>query len=374
MTLPQAKVLVVDDIADNVQMVTEILETENISVTIARSGRQALKFAAMKLPDLILLDIAMPEMDGYEVCETLKKSPETASIPVIFLTARTELDDIIKGFELGAVDYITKPFNPAELLARVQTHLELKRSRDIINEQNEKLKKMDATKDKLLSIMAYDLRLPIVDMRQSIVQLIANIDKYEPTNIRNSLLNVKDIARKAESLLEKLLEWALIQRGKLDFVPIRFSLNPIINEAILSFQDDVKRKGVYLIYEAKQEYEVFADQRMISFILKNLISNSIKFTNHGGDIIVSVEEIDDFVRVTVYDTGVGMDEKQMEKLFIPDVFYSTKGTAGEIGTGLGLIICKELTTKNGGKIWGESMKGIGSDFKFTIPKKKFVNQ
>ncbi len=362
------KVLVVDDTPDNIQLISDILFEEGMSVTIARSGKQALKNVLVKLPDIILLDIAMPEMDGYEVCETLKKTPATANIPVIFLTAKTEAADVIKGFQVGAVDYVTKPFNIAELVARVHTHLELKRSRDIINEQNEKLKQLDATKDKFFSILASDLKFPFRAMYDLIRQSVNNIDKLQISEIKRTFLSLHSFSEKSSVLLDKLHEWSQLLTEKTQFKPRRFDIDLVIKNNVELFKNSAKEKTINILYEKPHTQMVMADQNLTDSILKNLIQNAIKFTDNGGDIIISTKDDNDFVEVTVYDTGTGINPDVKALLFRSDTFLSTIGTAGEKGTGLGLIISKAYVEMQGGKIWVESMPGIGSDFKFTVPR------
>jgi len=362
------KVLVVDDTPDNIQLISDILFEEGMSVTIARSGKQALKNVFIKLPDIILLDIAMPEMDGYEVCETLKKSPATANIPVIFLTAKTEADDVIKGFQVGAVDYVTKPFNIAELVARVHTHLELKRSRDIINEQNEKLKQLDATKDKFFSILASDLKIPFRAMYDLIHQSVSSFDKLQTPEIKRAFLALQTFSEKSSVLLDKLHEWSLLLTEKTQFKPRKFDIDLVIKNNIELFKNAAKEKTINILYEKPHTQMVTADQNLTDSVLKNLINNAIKFTDNGGDIIISVKDDNEFVEITIYDTGIGISPEIKANLFKTDMFVSTIGTAGERGTGLGLIISKAYIGMQGGKIWVESMPGIGSDFKFTLPK------
>ena len=153
-------VLIVDDIPENLQVLGNILSAYGLDIGVATDGLQALENVKFQKPDLILLDIMMPGMDGFEVCEKLKSNPETSNIPVIFLTAKSQTEDIVKGFEVGAVDYVTKPFNSAELLVRVFNHLELKKAKDKIERQNDELKEMNDAKNKFFSIISHDLRGP----------------------------------------------------------------------------------------------------------------------------------------------------------------------------------------------------------------------
>jgi len=363
-----SKILIVDDTPDNIQLLSDILSEEGINITIARNGKQAIKSISIKLPDLILLDIAMPEMDGFEVCEHLKKDSATADIPIIFLTAKTETEDIVKGFELGAVDYITKPFNVSELIARVNTHLDLKHSQDIIKEQNERLKQLDATKDKFFSIIASDLRNPLKNMSEIIQNTAGMLDKLQPVELKRIIANLQIYSGKANSLIERLTEWAIILTDRIQFKPKKFDIDLLIKLNIEHFKTATKDKTINLLYEKPKTTMVFADYNLTDTILKNLIGNAIKYTSAGGDIIVSIKEDNSKIEINVYDTGIGISNEEKTFLFRKDLFYSQPGTDGEKGIGLGLIICKTYVEMQGGKIWLDSMPGIGSDFKFTLPK------
>lgn len=362
------KILVVDDIPDNITILSNILYDKDKEVFTARSGSQALKIAAVRELDLILLDIAMPEMDGYEVCIKLKEDPKTKDIPVIFLTAKVQPEDIVQGFEVGAVDYITKPFNTSELLVRVHNHLDRKRSRDLINVQNAKLQELNATKDKFFSLITSDFKTPFNELRELTDDLIGNIDNLQMTEVKDLAIEINNSTQKGLSLLEKLIEWSRIQKGKLKFTPEIVNANFLIKDIISKHKKAAAIKNIKLLFESgDDEFFVFADESMLTFTLNNLISNALKYTTSGGDIILSLKTKDDFVEFTVYDTGVGIAKDDVPKIFDASLFYSTRGTEGETGTGIGLIICKEFIERNGGKLWVESMEGIGSDFKFTIP-------
>ena len=154
-------ILIVDDIQKNLQLLANTLYDAGYEIAMAESGKEALEFLKDTLPDLILLDVMMPELSGFEVCKILKEDDRTKSVPVIFLTAKVETDSIIEGFELGAVDYVTKPFNSSELLSRVKTHVELKRSRDKLIEYNIELIKLNKTKSEFLGIAVHDLKNPL---------------------------------------------------------------------------------------------------------------------------------------------------------------------------------------------------------------------
>jgi len=370
----QSNVLIVDDVAENIQVLGNILDEHDIEFSYATSGKEALEAVAFNKPNLLLLDINMPEMSGFEVCKKLKKDPETKEIPIIFLTARIEQEDIIKGLTIGAVDYVTKPFNPKELLSRVNTHLELSNSRKIIDTQNDQLRKTNAdlkevitTKDKFFSIIAHDLKTPFNTLLGFSELLLKEYDNRDPEENKEIITHIFNSAVHGFDLLNNLLEWSRSQTGRIEFEPQDFSLTDLIRQNILSISDAAFKKNIEVQNEITEYILAFGDRRMINTVVRNMISNALKFTEPGGKIVLSYKKESEFIEVTVSDTGVGIKEKNISKLFRLEESISTPGTDKEQGTGLGLILCKEFVEKNKGKIWVESEYGKGSKFKFTIP-------
>jgi two-component system sensor histidine kinase/response regulator len=303
----------------------------------------------------------MPEMDGFEVCKQIRSDPTTKDVPIIFLTAKTDTGSIVKGFEVGAMDYVTKPFNGAELLARVKTHLALKRAKEELQEAN-------AAKDKFFSIIAHDLRSPFSHLI-SLPELIEeNIDRYSKDQIKRFLSGLRISAKNIFALLENLLAWSRLQRGVMEYSPKEIFLEEIAMNNVYLFQSGAEQKQITLRTLVQENTIVYADHKMVETIIRNLLSNALKFTDTGGTIDISAIPNDNFVEIAISDTGTGMSEKVISKLFRLDIKYSKSGTAGEKGTGLGLLLCKDLVEKNRGRIWVESEVGKGSTFKFTLPK------
>jgi len=371
----QSNVLIVDDIAENIQVLGNILDEHDIEFSYASGGKEALEAIAFNKPDLLLLDINMPEMNGFEVCEKLKKEPETKKIPVIFLTARTDREDIVKGLTIGAVDYVTKPFNPQELISRVKTHLELSNSRKMIDAQNERLRKAytdmketNKTKDKFFSIIAHDLKEPFNTLLGFSELLLKEYDNRAPEENKEMIQHIYNSSIHGFDLLNNLLEWSRSQTGRIEYKPCDFSLTDLVRQNIVSISSAANKKNIDVQNEIKEYIMAFGDQRMINTVVRNLIVNALKFTGSGGEIVLSQKEENEFIIVTVTDTGVGISEKNLSKLFNLTESFSTPGTEKEHGTGLGLILCKEFVEKNGGKIWVESEYGRGSKFSFSIPR------
>lgn len=368
-------ILIVDDIPKNLQVLSSILNTEGYQIAFASGGNQALSVVENTLPDLILLDIMMPDMDGFEVCERLKSNPTTASIPVIFLSGKVETEDIVKGFRLGAVDYVTKPFNAIELLSRVKNHLDLKFSKDaIINynkqltEYQQELEQVIASKDKFFSIIAHDLRGPFSGFIGLSELLVDEYKNLAPEDISSIAESMHKAAKKLFEFLENLLEWSRSQMGKIEYRPSKLDLFDAIDRAfaVLSFTAD--NKQISLINNIEKNVFVDADNNMLNTILRNLISNGIKFTKPGGFVKIYTEiNTNDFITIKVEDNGIGMTEEAKEKVFRIDSKYSTPGTNSESGTGLGLVLCRELVEKHNGTISVVSEKSVGTIFSFTLP-------
>ncbi len=365
----EINILIVDDVPHNVEISGSILQDAGYNVLAALNGQTALKIAKERKIHLVLLDIAMPGLDGYEVCQILKQNKQTKEIPVIFLTAKTQTDDIVKGFKVGGVDYITKPFHSEELLERIKTHLTIQVQKETIKEQNKKLNELNATKDKFFSIIAHDLINPFNSMLGFSDFLIKNFYKYSDEKKLQFVKNIHGAANSSFKLLKNLLTWSRSQRNKLKFVPEKNSLKSIFYEIILLHNTNAKNKDIIIDNLLDEDIFVKADSNMLKTILRNLLSNAIKFTDKGGKITFSARKIPEnaFAEISVKDTGIGIDKKNTDNLFNIEKSTSTRGTDNEKGTGLGLIICKEFVEKHGGKIWVKSIPKQGSEFLFTIP-------
>ncbi|GJM61012.1 hybrid sensor histidine kinase/response regulator [Persicobacter diffluens] len=354
-----AKILIVDDIPKNIQVAANILKQENYNITFAKSGPQALEKIEKIEFDLILLDVMMPEMDGFEVCRRIKEDPKNQGIPVIFLTAKTESESIVKGFEVGGIDYVTKPFNGIELLARVRNHINLR------NTQKE-LEKANATKDRMFSIIGHDLRGPIGNIKSIFSLLTDNQKSFEPKQFKTFLDLGRESAESTFSLLENLLNWARSQRNQIQFNPRKVDVYRLTLEMINLVSLQASHKDIELVNEVEPHAIVYADDEMIKTIIRNLLSNAIKFTDDGGKIMISGQSEGEYFHMAVRDTGQGMTEDVVQQLVEEDG-YTTSGTAGEKGSGLGLYLFKKFVKMHGGSFDIQSVPDQGSIFSFKIP-------
>ena len=365
------KILIVDDVMSNVLLLKVLLTNEKFAIATASNGRQALEQVEKGNPDLVLLDVMMPDMSGFEVAQHLKSNPKTADIPIIFLTALNSTTDIVKGFQVGANDFISKPFNKEELIIRVTHQISLVAAKRLILSKTEELQRTIAGRDKLYSVIAHDLRSPMGSIKMVLNMLILNlpaekigIEMYELLTMANQ--TTEDVF----SLLDNLLKWTKSQIGKLNVVYQDVDLVEVTDSVIEIFSMVASLKKIKIREMKPEKMMVNADIDMLKTVVRNLLSNAIKFSKENSEVLVKMEEVDGMAVVSVQDHGCGISEEGQKKLLHTDTHFSTFGTNNEEGSGLGLLLCKDFVVKNGGKLWFTSKEGVGSVFSFSIPGKK----
>ncbi len=355
-------ILIVDDVPANLKILSEILEGEGYTVHPVISGRQALQVAEHEPPDLVLLDIMMPGIDGYEVCRQFKERPSLRDVPIIFISALNDTDDIVKALKSGGVDYISKPFRAEEVLARVNTHLAL-------NRQKKELQVLSAEKDRFFSIIAHDLRSPFNSFLGLTRMLVDDLHVLDLKEIKEIALILRNSAANVYGLLENLLEWATIQRGMAGFHPRSLLLMNFMENSLHAMKEFAITKGIGISYDVPDDLMLSADANMLGSVFRNLISNALKFTHKGGTVTVSAKDQGNGnVLIAIQDNGIGMSSEMVDRLFRLDRQTGRKGTEGEASSGLGLIICKDFVEKHGGRLWAESEEGKGSVFYLLIGK------
>ena len=382
------KILVVDDVQSNVLLLKALLGREGFGIVYAMNGTEALEKVKSEHPDLILLDVMMPDMDGFEVAGRLKVEPEQAEIPIIFLTALNDSASVVKGFQLGANDFISKPFRREELLIRVEHQLSLVDARRIILRQTEELRKTIAGRDKLYSVIAHDLRSPMASIKMLCNTIMMSIDPQTvPGDVFEMLEMTNKTAEEVFSLLDNLLKWTKSQLGKLSNVPQPIDMVGLVDGVIEVFKPIAESKSISLELNSEVEFiNVIVDIEMIKSVVRNLISNAIKFSHKDTVVMVHVkiQDVADEnktgegngkeVLVTVSDRGCGIKKEDQGKLLNEATHFTTFGTNSEEGSGLGLLLCKDFVSKNHGRLWFTSEEGVGSNFNFTIPIKCFYSR
>ncbi|MBI2265485.1 MAG: response regulator [Armatimonadetes bacterium] len=352
---PRSRILVVDDNVQNVELLEAYLDVSGYEVEKAGNGLEALERVGNRVPDLILLDIMMPGIDGYEVCRRLRQEEKTRLIPIVMLTALKDLDDKIKGIELGADDFLTKPFSKAELLARIRSLLRIKRLHD-------ELAKANAFKSQMISLVAHELRTPLATIKGFAELMQLRIASHEDGF--EYLHDIMSAADNINNMVTNLLDLARIESGKIALSPHPFDARQLALEMIHSFQPPPTQHTFSLDGDFGI---VHADRDRIVQVFANLLSNAVKYSPQGGQILVKGTPSDSMVLVEVRDAGVGIPESLIPGLF--ERFYRAPRPEieGIPGTGLGLSIIRSLVELHGGKIWVESTHGKGTSFFFTLP-------
>lgn len=361
------KILIVDDVTSNVLLLKILLTNEKFQICTASNGHQCVEVARSEHPDLILLDVMMPELNGFDTAVILKKDPLTADIPIIFLTALNSPSDLVHGFQVGAHDFLTKPFNKEELIMRVMHQISLVAAKRYIIEQNEKLKRIISNRDKMYSVIAHDLRSPMASIRM-VLNLCVNV--VTPDMVGEEIFGLLDKANReseeTHDVLDNLLKWTKSQTGRLEVAYQNLELDDIVPGVVDIFTMIAEMKKIKLQYIPSEEHlKVRADNDMMKTVVRNFISNAIKFTPEGKGIEVYYKKSGEFAKISVRDHGVGIAPERIDTLFHKG--ETTYGTGGEEGSGLGLQLCADFARKNGGDVMVESTLGEGSTFSFLVP-------
>ncbi len=351
-------VMVIDDQTANVQVVGQLLTHADYEVVPVLDGREALALAERSPPDLVLLDMRMPGLDGFQVLTGLQALPQTRDVPVIFLTADHERDSLTRAFAAGAVDYVTKPFIAEELLARVRTHLDLKQARD-------RLARVADERQKIAEIVSHDLRNhfanilfsadmlrdPVLndDARQRLIQSIH-------TSADAGVLFLQAFLDQQESLIRDVPPQPILARALLEEV-----------SELLSYQSQSKGMHVHIDADAADGMRLLAERAGALHVLQNLLSNALKYAPPGSDVHLTAMQQGKYARLTVHDRGPGISPKDRERLFQRYVRLSAQPTGGETSTGLGLALAKQRARTMDGDVWYDDREGGGASFTLELP-------
>ncbi|GAB4518586.1 MAG: response regulator [Anaerolineae bacterium] len=367
----KGNILVVDDTPMNLKLLSEMLTQYGYKVRAARDGAMALMSVQAALPDLILLDIKMNTMDGYEVCQRLKANDETRDIPVIFISALNDTENIVKGFEVGGADYVTKPFQFREVLARVENHLTIARQRrqieDLRERDREYYETLSKLRDQFVRAATHDLKNPLalitgyVGLMRS-HELIAQNDE-----IQQYIVGIRQGTEKILELVTDMLDLAQMESGlELHLAPV--DLNKFLERIVMAYAAQAVNCQLDLSFAAAPENPVLhIDAPRMERAVNNLVSNAIKYTPRNGQVVVRARVKPGFVCVQVEDTGYGIPHDAMDRLF--EAFFRVRRREHQQidGTGLGLSIVKAIVEQHDGEIHVESELGKGSVFSILLP-------
>jgi two-component system, sensor histidine kinase and response regulator len=367
-------VLIAEDdflIADEIIRIIKKLGYKNLGV--AGNGQKAMEMALKLQPDVILMDIKMPKMSGLDVAKKLFEDGCAAAI--IILTAHESHDLVEEASKSGVAAYLTKPPKPEEIERAI--YIALARKRDLIESlrlikelesHKKQLAESNAMKDRFFSILAHDMRNPISALHTFTAFLNENYNKISNDELQHYLSVIHTTSKGVSDLLEELFLWASLRTNRYDFNPENIMLEEVISTVTSLLIANATQKSIHLENQIKTGLQVFADGTMIQTVIRNLISNAIKFTPQNGSIVIKSAENSENILVSITDTGIGIHKNDIEKLFRIDEHFSSIGTCGETGSGFGLVLCKELIERNKGKIWVESEPGKGTTFTFALPR------
>ncbi len=370
-----ASILVVDDTEANVDILVETL-ADDYEVSVALDGPSALESVAAETPDLILLDIMMPGMDGYEVCDRLKADAATRDIPVLFISALSETMDKLRAFTRGGVDYVTKPFQPAEVKARVATHLrlrqlqrELEDKNRLLQENYDRLAELEKLRDNLVHMIVHDMRSPLTGVVGMLEVLRMDLEDEGALDAQKAddIDEARTSGQTLNEMISSLLDISRMEAGEMPLSQEQCDLRTIVSDALTSLVSLVKRCTV--VFDPPAEpVTAFCDREVVRRIVANLVSNSIKFTPSRGEVRIWFESVDASVKVLVSDTGPGIPPEYQGRIF--EKFGQVEGRAEgkKYSTGLGLTFCKLAAERHGGEIDVDSELGKGSTFWFTLPR------
>ncbi|MFN8358743.1 MAG: hybrid sensor histidine kinase/response regulator [Candidatus Kapaibacterium sp.] len=369
-------ILVIDDIEQNVALVSQILRSNDYQVIAAFSGEGALRILEKRIPDLILVDVMMPDMDGFEVCSRIKQNDSLKSIPVIFLSALSDVEVKVRGLEVGGVDYITKPFQALEVLARVGNHLKISKLEKERKQHIENLIALNDEKDKLMQIVSHDLRSPLGGIYGLADILRTGAEATDVALVREFAAIIASTSNQLLRLVNDLLDLAKIESGNMQLDIQEFNLAHTIYGCMQLLKNVAQSKGVELLTHIDDETVLlWADEPKIIQIINNLLSNAVKFTPQGGSVTVDVlcnengwsMGSERTVKIVVRDTGIGIAAEDIPKVFDKFGKHQRAGTAGEQGTGLGMPIVKRFVELHNGCITVESRVGQGTTMSVFLP-------
>ncbi len=370
----KSTIVLVDDSPVDLRLVEKILEKNGYRVIATSENKACIDIIGKARPDLVLLDIVMPDPDGYTICGHLKKNSELKDIPVIFISSHKDEQYIVKGFEFGAVDYITKPINLPELLARVNTHINLKKSSDLISEYLEKLnieylkrEKLDFLKDKFLAMISHDLKNPLLDIEMNVNEMLDG-DLADAQHIRDRAGKIRSIIQYLKALLADLVDIASTESGNLELNVTEVNYRTFVLEIISLKESFARSKNVVITTTFPDDIPpVYMDEMKMAQALNNIINNGLKYSPENSTIDIGIAMEGRSLVTRVIDHGPGISEENQKYVFDKYRKVRSKDREAQEGSGLGLAIVRNIIEAHRGTVGVISTPGSGATFYYTLP-------
>jgi two-component system, sensor histidine kinase and response regulator len=365
-------IMAVDDTSHNLELLRDLLENRGYKVIIEQDPRRAIEDVAHHQPDLVLLDIMMPHLDGFTFCERMKANPSTAHIPVIFISALHDTKDIVRGFDVGGVDYITKPFQQKEVMARVNSQMTLVHQRQEIAEQHQQsvayFETLNTMKEQFIRSATHDLKNPL-HIIAGYAALLEEMPPEEFAETGDQLVEgILNGTRRMQALIEEMLDLAQMETGSTQLSLDQIRAGDLLRHAYREYVAMAEQQGIRLELDVTEpDPNIFADISKMARAIENLVTNAIKYTAEGGEVWLRTDIDGDRVMLSIIDTGLGIPPDAIDSLFAPFFRVNAKDHRQREGTGLGLSIVKSIIEQHGGTITVESELGVGSTFRVILP-------
>lgn len=362
------KILIVDDDRLNIRILTGILRSQGYTLADADSGERALEVYPQFRPDLVLLDVVMPGINGFETCRTLKRTYGDNCAPIVFITAKNESDDVVEGLTAGGVDYLPKPFQAKEVVARIRTHLHALLMAEQQKSLVDQLSKANAAKNRFLGMAAHDLRNPLASIR-GLAEFLRDgvVGPLTPDQL-DLVTTIHSASQSMLSMVNELLDVATIESGELKLHREAMNVGELIEKSVYLANIDAAKKQTHIVFQpAGGPVTARLDAAKIQQVVDNLLSNAVKYSPPGSTVTVALRTEADRCHVGVTDQGPGIPENERDRLFKDFSRLSVRPTAGEKSTGLGLAICRNIVEAHGGTISTVNLPAGGCEFRVVLP-------
>lgn len=365
--VPAPLVMVIDDHPENLAVMEADLEEAGYRVALAESGPKGLALIETEHPDLVLLDLSMPGMDGLEVCRRIRQDRATRDLPIIMVTGRDSEKDVVSGLDAGGSDYITKPVHPETLLARIRTQLRIKYLQDSLKATITELQRLQQMRTDFVAMITHDLKAPLTTI-VGFAQMLQEGVLGEPPGekFRKRLEQIEENGQRLTRMINDFLTFSKIETGRLELIFERVDLNLCVMQAISLLRFEAERKQAQIEYTPLgHSLRIEGDSSQIERALSNILSNAVKYSPEGSTVTVTLSEKSRRAVIEISDQGPGIDSESIPRLF--DRYFRVQSPDKVEGTGLGLSIVKSIVDAHGGKIEVDTQPGQGTTFRLIFP-------